>query len=256
MFFVLSKTLDLLIDPVVWVAGPLLVGLWLSTRERWRRAGLGLVGMGLLLFLLGSLPAVANRLWASLEREVPSSERREVTYDAVVLLGGVVDPLGSVADRPAWNDGIERLLTTRSLLAAGRARRVIISGGRLGVPGLQTEAAYVAQELEALGVARDRIILEDQALNTRENAILTKALVLDAGLEQLLVVTSAFHLPRAKGCFEAVGLTADYLPVDFRMREPARDSHVLPRVRYLEDTARVVRERVGRWVYRAMGYST
>lgn len=255
MFFVLSKTLDLLLDPLTWVLAPMLVGLWLLARDRRRRLALGLCLTGLGVLVVASLPVVGDRLWASLEAEVPSSAKRDVTYDAIVLLGGLVSPLGSTFDAPAWNDNVERLLATRELLAAGRAKAVIVSGGRYGIPGLPTEAEYLAAELRAQGIAADRIILEDEALNTRENATLTKAIVEERGFKRLLVVTSAFHMRRAKGCFEAAGLEADYLPVDYRMRDPRLDPHLLPRTEYLVDTSRVVRERVGYWVYRLMGYA-
>ena len=255
MFFVLSKTLDIVIDPLAWVLGAMSIGLVLLAQGRRRRLGFGLCIAGLGLLVVGSLPSVADRLWASLESQVPSSERPGETYDAIVLLGGMVSPLGSTKDAPAWNDNIERLLTTRELLAQGRARAVIVSGGRMPVPGLPPEAATLAEALVAFGIDRDRIIVEDQALNTRENAARTKALAEQRGLRRLLVVTSAFHLRRAKGCFEAVGLEADYLPVDYRMREPNLDTHVFPRSDYLGDTARAIRERVGLVVYRLLGYA-
>ena len=255
MFFVLSKTLDLLIDPLAWIVGPLAVGLFLLARERRRRLAFSLCALGLGVLFLGSLPPVANRLWHSLESQAVSTIRADVTYDAVVLLGGMVSPMGSTRENPAWNDNIERLLTTRELLRAGRARAVIVTGGHYGTPGLPTEAEYLAKELEALGIEEERIILENRALNTRENATLTKAIVEARGLKTLLVVTSAFHLRRAKGCFEAVGLDADYLPVDYRMRDPALDTRLMPRADSLGDTAKALRERVGLLVYQALGYA-
>jgi len=255
MFFVLSKTLDILVDPVSWVVGPLVVGLWLLARERRRGLGLGLGAAGVATLLLASFPPLANRLWSSLESEVKPTARADIVYDAVVLLGGMVDPMGSTRKSPAWNDSIERLLITRELLSAGRARSVIVTGGKYGTSDLPAEAEYLAVELEALGVEKSRIILEDQALNTRENATLTKAIVEKQGLKTLLLVTSAFHMRRARGCFEAVGLEVDSLPVDYRMRNPGLDGHLFPRAEYFADTARAVRERVGLVVYQALGYA-
>lgn len=110
MFFFLSKLLDIVVDPLWWTALPLLVGVGLLVRGARRRLALGLVGLGLSTLVLCSLPAVSNRLWGSLEQGVVSTMRPGVTYDAVVLLGGVVSPLGSLEDAPAWNDNVERLL--------------------------------------------------------------------------------------------------------------------------------------------------
>lgn len=255
MFFWLSKTLDLLAEPLWWALGGVLAGLVVLARGRRRGLGLGLGLGGLAVLVVASLPAVANRLEAALESTAQQTMRPGVTYDAVVLLGGVSSSRGALPTEPAWNDSIERLTVTRTLLATGRARKVIVSGGSLGVPGLPTEAEFLASQLVEWGVPREQIILEDQALNTRQNALFTQAIVEQQGLSSLLVVTSAFHLPRAMGCFRAVGLKVDGLPVDYRVRNPGRDPNVLPRAEYLWNTSRVVREWVGARVYWLLGYA-
>lgn len=255
MFFVLSKTLDLLVDPWWWAFGLLLVGVALLVRGARRRLGLVLAHLGLGVLFVFSTPAVANRLWRSLETGAVDTSRPDVTYDAVVLLGGVGNPYGATPAEPSWNDNVERLTKTYELLSTGRARVAIVSGGSYGVDGLPTEAAYLARQLEAWGIAKDRILLEDRARNTRENATFTKALLDAKGLSTVLIITSAFHLPRAVGCFRAAGVTFDALPVDYRMREPSRDPHLLPRGEYLEDSTRALREWLGRLVYRVMGYA-
>jgi uncharacterized SAM-binding protein YcdF (DUF218 family) len=232
-----------------------LAGVGLLATGRRRALGLGLALTGLGILFLAALPAVADGLRLGLEAEALDTSRPDVVYDAVVLLGGVVSPEGAAPDQPAWNDNVERLTVTRDLLAAGRARAVIVSGGSYGIPGLPTEAEYLRRQLVAWGVAPERVVLEDRALNTRENAVFTGAIVKARGWRSLLVVTSAFHVPRARGCFVAAGLEADYLPVDYRMRDPGRDSHWLPRASNFAETAAVVRERFGYLVYRVMGYA-
>ena len=114
MFFVLSKLLDLAIDPLWWSLVPIVVGVVLLARGRRRRLALGLVTFGITVSALACLPSLSNRLWGSLEDGVVSTMKDGVTYDAVVLLGGVVNPLGSLKDEPAWNDNIERVLEVRT----------------------------------------------------------------------------------------------------------------------------------------------
>jgi uncharacterized SAM-binding protein YcdF (DUF218 family) len=227
----------------------------LAARGRRRRLGLALVAAGLTVLFLGSLPWVGDHLRQGLEARAVDTSRPDAVYDALVVLGGLVGPEGSTAEAPDWNDSIERLIVARDLLAAGRARVVIVSGGPYGVEGLPTEAEYLRRRLLAWGVEPERIVLEDRSLNTRENALYTGALARERGYRTLLVVTSAFHLPRARGCFEAAGVEADYLPVDYRMRDPARDVHWLPRAAVFHETAAVVRERFGYLVYRVLGYA-
>lgn len=255
MFFVLSKTLDLLIDPWWWAFGLTLAGVALLVRGTRRRLGVVLAHAGLAVLFVFSLPAVANRLWRSLEAGAETTLRPDVTYDAVVLLGGVGDPFGATASEPSWNNNVERLTKTYELLSTGRARVAIVSGGSYGIDGLPTEAELLARQLEAWGIAKDRILLEDRARNTRENATFTKSLLEAKGLTKVLIITSAFHLPRAAGCFRAVDVPFDALAVDYRMRDVSRDSHVLPRGEYLSDSSRALREWLGRLVYRVLGYA-
>ncbi len=254
MFFVLSKLLDVAIDPVWWCVGFLSLAAWLSRHERRRRVAVTLFACGLGVLLLAALPSVSNRLWWGLEAGAQKTMRDDVTYDAVVLLGGVVTPQGSLREDPALNESIERLLAVRELLSSGRAKVAVLSGGSLG-GGLRTEAEYLALQLKLLGVKDEQLILEDRANNTRENATLSKPLLEARGAKTVLIVTSAFHMPRAVGCFRAAGLDVDTLPVDWRIREPAADTHVMPRGEYVMQTTRALREWLGRLVYAAMGYS-
>ncbi len=251
MFFVLSKTFDLLLDPWWWVAIPGLLGSLALLRGK-RRMGAAMVTMGLAAFVGLSLPAVSNRLWHAMEVDAVSTIRAEVTYDVVVLLGGTVASFGATPDTVSWGDNVERLTVTYDLLRTGKARHVIVSGGTLR-DGLPTEADYLARQLEAWGIEKDRILIEPEARNTVENAERSRALVEARSFKTVLMVTSAFHMPRAQGCFRAVGLEPDVLPVDYRMRAPEADGHWLPRAGYFGDSAQALRELFGRLTYRLTG---
>lgn len=250
MFFVLSKTLDLLLDPLTWVL--LCLGLTLGAFWRgWRRVMAGALSAATLVLVTFSLPAVGNRLWHGLEADALDTSRPGVTYDAVVLLGGAVTAAGATADQVAWGDNVDRLTVTYELLRTGRARFAIVSGGHFS-DALPTEAEYLSRQLLAWGIEPERVIVEPTALNTRENASASKAIIDARGFRQVLVVTSAFHMTRALACFRAVGLEPDALPVDYRMRDPATSAW-LPRTRFLHESTEALREYSGRFVYRLTG---
>lgn len=251
MFFLASKTLDLVLDPWWWVALPVAFGALASLRGR-RRLGALLITAGLLVFVVASLPSVANAAWHALEADAPSSMRADTTYDVVVLLGGTVSALGASANEASWGDNVERLTVTFDLLRSGRARHAIVSGGKLR-DGIPTEADFLARQLEAWGIDKERIIVEPEARNTVENAQRSKALIDARGFRSVLIITSAFHMPRSLGCFRAAGLEPDTLAVDFRMRAPEADNHWLPRAANLEVVSQVVHELAGRLVYRVTG---
>lgn len=251
MFFFLSKTLDLLLDPWWWGVVPLALSGALFWRGR-RRAGAVASGLGLFALVFFSLPAVANRLWHSLEADAANTFKPEVPYDAVVLLGGAVTAEGTTPEQVSWGHNVDRLTITFDLLKSGKARFAIVSGGVFR-EGLPTEAEYLARQLEAWGIEPSRIIVEPKALNTKENASYSKALIDERGFRSVLIVTSAFHMTRAQACFRAVGLEPDTLPVDYRMREPAAWDPWMPRTRYLYESSEALRELSGRLVYRLTG---
>jgi uncharacterized SAM-binding protein YcdF (DUF218 family) len=251
MFFFLSKILDVFFSPLTW--GILLCLVGLVRRWRWLRWAPAVASAELVFF---SLDPVSNALLVHLEQQAPRSVRRDVTYDAILLLGGLVDHGSTGFYRvPSYNDNVERLLVSYDLLRTGRAKNVIVSGGSAWSGDRVNEARTLAQQLEDWGIARDRIVMEPRALNTRGNAVESSLLVKRFGYHRLLLVTSAYHMPRALDCFRAVGLKVDALPVDFRASGPAWPRDWLPRAGHLQTSELVLREMFGRWVYRMRGYA-
>jgi uncharacterized SAM-binding protein YcdF (DUF218 family) len=259
MFFFLSKTLDLALAPLSWAFLLLIAALILGLRapERRRRA-LIVAGLGLGVLVVFSSGSVANRLWWALESSAEETFDPSTPYDVVVLLGGVVER-GYVAPgaRPSYGDNVERLLVTFDLLRTGQAKAAIISGTILNkAEHPDTEPHVLARQLTQWGIEPERVIIEDRALNTRDNAVEAARLIASRGDKRVLVVTSAFHMPRAMGCFRAVGLKVDSLPVDRRGTNPAElGESILPRAEALELSTRALREFAGRAVYRFQGYS-
>ncbi len=248
MFFLLSKTLDALLCPLTWSVALIAMGIVAKGRS--------FAVLGLVLLLLFSLEPVANALERGLESTAARTYRPDVVYDAVILLGGLVDR-ASAPGEPAYNDNVERLVVTYDLLRTKRARNVIISGGALDstVPNL-IEADVLAQQLAEWGIGRDRIAVEPRSRNTRENAVESWRIATEHGWSRLLLVTSAFHMTRAVGCFRAVGAAVDTLPVDYRAYDPAHFSGSwLPRAASLERSTMALREWFGRGIYHLKGYA-
>jgi uncharacterized SAM-binding protein YcdF (DUF218 family) len=179
-----------------------------------------------------------------------------VVYDAVVVLGGMVDGGATRASGDVELDvHAERLLRAWELLRAGRARAVLLSGGvTFPQPGDVPEADLLAARLARWGVPPAQIVTEAHSRNTRENAIESARIAAARGWRNLLVVTSAAHMPRAMACFRAVGLEPDALPVDRRAGD-GQGRGWLPRAVDLARSTEVLRELAGRVIYRALGYA-
>jgi uncharacterized SAM-binding protein YcdF (DUF218 family) len=199
---------------------------------------------------------VANMLLRSLERSAVRTMDPEVTYDAVVVLGGLVDErVNESSGTTNYGDGVERILAAYDVLRNGHARSALLSGGRLQFER-RTEAEALERQLEDWGIARDRLVVEGQSRNTHENAADTARITSERGWTRLLLITSASHVKRAAGCFRAAGLTFDVLPVDFRTYDARRFSGSwLPHADELAMSTMAIREYLGRTVYSIYGYS-
>ena len=258
MFFFLSKLLDIFLSPLSWalVLFALAVPWRRRSLRRWkRRRVLGAAGLAIL--VITSSMGFANALEYRLEHATTSTYRPDVTYDAVVLLGGIVDEDATEhSGQPSYNENVERLIMTHRLLREDHAKTVIISGAATDPAKPQFgEAAVLAQQLRAWGIADDRIIVEDQARNTRENAVYSQRIAQARGFSRVLIVTSAFHMQRAAECFAAVQMPVDTLAVDYRAHTaPVPLAEDLPRTGPLHITSSILREMAGRWIYRVQGY--
>jgi uncharacterized SAM-binding protein YcdF (DUF218 family) len=260
VFFVLSKILDLLLSP--YTLGLLLLALavpWRQPNPQTSRRKRIFGAVGLAMLLVFSLEPVSNRLAYWLEHRATSTYRPEVVYDAVILLGGMGDErVFQETGEPAFEDAVERVITTHRLLQDGKARFVIVTGGPED-PALAEwdEARAIAKQLALWGIDPSRVILEEKARNTRENAVYSERIVKDRGFANVLVVTSAFHLRRSAECFNAVGLKVDTLAADYRAfsdKSPAKSSW-LPRTLHLNQSVKMIRELCGLYIYRLQGYA-
>lgn len=257
MFLILSKVLDLFLAPLTWALLLLVVGGAVLRRRPRLSRGLTLAGLGVL--YLFSTDVVSTLLTSVAESGAKDTSEPGVTYDAVIVLGGGLDPAATErTGRVEFNAASERVLKGFELVREGRARHVFISGGSLDPrPEAVVEADVLSRLLQEWGVPAERIVTEGRSRNTRENALESERIISERGWKRLLLVTSAAHMPRAAGCFAAVGLRPDTLPVDARMpaTRPGRLSWV-PRASSLSQSTDVLRELAGRVVYRLRGWTT
>lgn len=260
MFFLLSKILDVGLSPLCWAMALVALGLLAPRVPRpalalWMRRA---PAAGLLLLYVFSIELVANALWRALEAPPLTTMREGETYDVAVILGGMLEDRALRAyGKPYYNDNVDRLIAARELLVTGKAQRALLSGGdgNLGQNGAE-EATVLKQQLVDWGVEPARLIVEDRSRNTRENAVESAAILRREGWTKILLVTSAFHMPRALGCFRAVGLEPATLAVDLRSdQSPKGLADLLPRTKSLHTSAAALRELAGQGIYRLRGYS-
>lgn len=254
MFLTLSKTLDWLLSPLSWAVLCLIGSLYWKERVKLARS---LIAIGLAILLIFSNPFVADSIAEYVEVGWKGPIfRQDVVYDAAIVLGGGLEPLATkLSGKAEFNDSSERIIRGFEMLKRGNAKNVILSAGNLDPkPGAVVEAYVLAKALEEWGIEPDRIVAEANSRNTRENAIESQKIIQAKGWKSLVLITSASHVPRALGCFHAVGLRPDVLPVDFHGGSQYKASF-LPKTASLDLASYELRELFGRIVYRIVGYS-
>jgi uncharacterized SAM-binding protein YcdF (DUF218 family) len=217
MFFVASKVLWILLAPVNLLLGAALVGAAL-TRGRFARAGrrIAIASIALLL-AIGILPLGAW-LIAPLEDRFPQPPASMSPPYGIIVLGGAIDDeLGRARHQVILADGAARLTEAVVLARRFPQARVVYTGGSNSLTDTDSdEARDAGRLLTALGVDPARITLEDRSRNTDENARFTRDLVHPEPSQAWLLVTSAWHMPRAMALFRKAGFEVIADPVDYR----------------------------------------
>jgi uncharacterized SAM-binding protein YcdF (DUF218 family) len=255
--YVLSKIAGFFVVPsnliiLVGIGGVLLLG------TRVARAGRRLVVASLVLLAFGGLSPLGNMLILPLEQRFPAWDASTGAPDGIVVLGGAVTPdIAAARNEPALNEAAERMTATVELARRYPNARIIFSGGDAGLIYGGNESDAALRLFERLGLGADRVVVEDQSRNTFENAMFSKRIAAPKPGERWLLLTSAYHLPRAMGMFRMVGFPVEPYPVDWRTRGIEDAWRPFPTLAEgLRRTDTAVREWAGLVVYWLSGRSS
>jgi len=189
---------------------------------RFRRLASWLLVTSVVFLAIAGWSPLGNVLILPLEQRFAPYDPSRGAPDGIVVLGGAIAPAVSAARGVvALNEAAERLTVTAELAHRYPKARIVFSGGSNAVLSDPiAEAPFAVDELEALGVARSRITAEEQSRNTIENAVFSRLVAQPKPGERWLLVTSAYHMPRAVAAFRAAGFPVEAYPVDWRTRGP------------------------------------
>ena len=209
----LAWTLKLLISLLLLPPGNGLALLCLAGVFRRRRWAFGLAVFGTALLAAQCVTPVADLLIASLERQNAPLAQGKPDAGAIVILGS-----GLVTDAAEYggDTATDRTLI-RTRYGAALARQyglpVLVTGGR-PLKAARSEAEVMAGILQhEFGVAVRW--QEAASMDTAENAALSAALLKTADIRRIVLVTHAFHMPRARRLFEQAGLEVIPAPTAF-----------------------------------------
>lgn len=243
----LHKLLPLLLSPIVLVCALVLAGLW------WRRRWLAFLGVALL--WLCASPWFSDALFRAVEQHaVRQSPSAMPQADAVVVLSGMLTTVpGAQGPVQEWGDP-DRFFGGLELFAAGKAPTLVFTRGKLPWSvGELAEGDVLGQWAEKQGVPPQAIVLTGLVENTQQEALEVRRLF-PSPTASVLLVTSAFHMPRAQALFEAQGLHVVPYAVDFKVSvRQTTLMDFLPDARAVRWTDEAVREWIGRAYYWARG---
>lgn len=255
MFFVLSKVLGFLATPsnLTFLLG--LVGVVASAFGA-RTVGSVMMSAAIVGVGIAGLSPLGNLLIIPLEERFPRASP-DPAPTGVVVLGGAFDTVvAGSRQEVALTDAAERMTVVAELAQRWPDAKIVFSGGSGAIIyGGATEADLAGRMFDSFGVARERVVLEGRSRNTVENARFTRELVTPKAGERWLLVTSAYHMPRAVGCFRRVSFEVEAWPVDHRTRGPEDVRRPFLSVSAgLRRTDVAVREWVGLVSYWLLGY--
>lgn len=204
----------------------------------------------LLLLWVTSIPIVSNSLLGLLEQNYQVQTLDNVEdHDTVVVLSGMVRTIQNNGEvYYEFGEAVDRILAGISLIKDGKADRMILTRGQLPWSLGAPEGEFLSNFAKISGVEADKITLTRVVQNTDDEAKAIAELI--TSNEKLILVTSAFHMPRARKVFANQNILVTEFPVDFLSGASKLDIlDFLPDASAFKDSSLFIREMIGRAYY-------
>jgi len=208
------------------------------------------------LLLVCSLPVSSHLILASLENRPGGNLDSTPAAPAIVVLGGGLAYANGRSGPVDIGPHSDRLWMAFELYRAGKSPLILISGGS-GTGGTP-ESLLAARVLRAWGVDPSAILTEEQSRDTHENAVFSQRILAAKGIDRIILVTTAVHMPRASATFRHTGLTVFPVPTDFITGGENQGwvLSLLPNAGALADSGGAIKEWLGIAAYRFRGWAT
>ena len=239
----LHKILPLIFSPLFFILSIIIFGIIIGSKKT--------SFAGVVILVICSMPIVSGKMIAYLESDYELNRSSEIdTANAIVVLSGMVKTIKTKDGLDyEWGGAVDRFFTGINLFNLDKAPTLIFTGGKLpwsiGVP----EGEFLREEAIKLGIPKKDILLTENVENTDQEAKAIKKL-LSIDDPKVILVTSAFHMPRAQLVFEAAGISVIPFPVDFLIGTGKITlMSFIPSASSFASTNFFVREMIGRTYY-------
>ena len=238
----LHKILPLIFSPLMLVIGLTILGIIFNLRK------FSLIGIIILIF--SSLPIVSNKFIAYLEKDYQPIEISEIeSANAIVVLSGMIKTIGDKENlKYEFSDSIDRFFTGLDLFNNNKSPILILTRGKIPWSFGIAEGEYLKKLAIKYGIPEEKIILTEEVQNTDQEAKAIKKIL--ANNAKIILVTSAFHMPRAEKVFKAAEIKVIPFPVDFyNSISKTTIMDFIPSADSLSASSHFVREMIGRLYY-------
>jgi len=239
----LHKILPLIFSPLMLVIGLIILGIIFNLRK------FSLIGT--IVLIISSLPIVSNKFIAYLEKDYQPIEISEIeNVDAIVVLSGMIRVIGDEENlKYEFTESVDRFFAGLDLFNNNKAPILILTRGKMPWSIGIAEGEYLKELAIKYGVPEENIILTDEVQNTDQEAKVIKKILTNDNA-RIILVTSAFHMPRAEKVFKAANINVIPFPVDFKnSKSKTTIMNFIPSAESLSQTSHFVREMIGRLYY-------
>ncbi|MDH5602398.1 MAG: YdcF family protein [Cyclobacteriaceae bacterium] len=208
------------------------------------------------LLLLFTNPFLGNEIMRLWEYKPLSFQEIKKPYELAIVLTGVSDNLKMPRDRVYFHKGADRVTHTVQLYKKGLVRKILISGGHGAFKNFSTsEAENLKNAFLLMGVPASDLLTETESKNTHQSAVNCRKIV-EGKYHDIVLISSSFHLKRARACFKKADIPVDIFPVDFYSSERKLTPEAwIPNQGALNNWSVVFHEILGIMAYKIMGYA-
>ena len=204
----------------------------------------------IVILIIFSLPIISNKLIAYLESDYTLLDNSKINQaDAIVVLSGMIKTVKfENSFKYEFGEGVDRILAGINLYKDNKAPILVLTRGKLPWSLGKPEGEILKDFAIKYNVSQKDILLTENVENTDQEAKSVKKLL--KSKDDIILVTSAFHMPRAKKVFEAANLNIVPYPVDFQSSvKKVTLMDFIPSANSFSKTSHFVREIIGRIYY-------
>ena len=246
----LHKILPTLVLPIMLVIIVILIGLIKNKKK------LIYIAIGVLYII--STPIFSNNFFKLVEGSGNNDYRKPISAidsaDAIVVLSGMLE-INKVGDSTyvEWGDP-DRFFGGIALFKAGKAQKLVFTRGKMPWDkAKKTEGDVLKEYAISNGIPEEKIIVTKDVENTADESVAVKELMRPS--KRIILITSAYHIYRAKRLFEKQGFEVTPYKVDYKSERNKEITILdfLPSADYLKKTETGIREMIGRIYYMIKG---